>query len=121
MGEFELPVLPDIADLEVPEFPIKWVFAALLIPTTWTLSTQILSYSLEMNDFCSIIVQMFIPFLNIFVIITWSSWSKAFNYQKSKSKEEEDEERERADGGLNRGTAKHGLETPQFGKPQVRS
>merc|ERR1719411_1501216 len=25
MGEFELPVLPDIADLEVPEFPIKRV------------------------------------------------------------------------------------------------
>ena len=26
MGDIELPVLPDIADLEVPEFPIKSVF-----------------------------------------------------------------------------------------------
>ena len=25
MGDIELPVLPDIADLEVPEFPIKSV------------------------------------------------------------------------------------------------
>ena len=117
MGDLELPVLPDIGDIEVPEFPIKWVLCH-PFETVHMISTQIQSCWKGGPKFLCIYVSSVLSMCSMpLPSPPYKSLCGFLDHLAQASEweeEEEDEEGPRADGRLHRGVDQQGLETPQL-------